>query len=763
MPAPHIAREQIQGLVRQHASAFGVPYHLALAVLETESNYFPFAESEKGAKGLMQLMPLLLDHYRVEDPFDPDQNIKAGIQHIGVLLNRYDGDQERAVAAYFAGEPAVNRAQALDELGPETQAYVPRVLGRMAQLKETAPGVPPDSSGAARQYMWIYPTAELASDSMVDDDGGIMDEGDPRRQGIQISFHPSEGHLWEGEWKAGPSAQEMDQIFLAVDPEGMITREDAATIAAMGTSLAPTGWQAARRAVTRDAAKRAALRLGARAIPGLGLGLTAATGLAGAAGDIYRQFQIPDEVSGYAIESWPRSNILGIPYEGAPKTLGDAAHSAAIAGLTEGMGELAGSGLANLVGRFGRWWKGTGFNRHKLIDAQNASKEDVVGDLARMGANPTRRSARAMREIQAATDAAASKIVRNASRARFTRISAIDLKTEIMDTLRRSHQGSGNADIDQLIIEEALATALRPTAESVSEGLSRKFTTKTIIPEQGSVDLAFVNKYSPASSPGKVRKVGGTPEQTIITDHGISLPMADAMRRDANARSGSLSTDPKAQVYRAVADSLKRHIGEALGSRDRAQWEQLLRQSHRLNIVGHLAHESSRSGVPGVLQGALAFGAGPAVAGLGYGLGGPVGGAAGLTTGLALSQLSPTGRSLLGQQIVGTGTLPLAQNTWRGFRNFDQSAVESEDPPFLNLSPDTRGVPTAGTRLQRLIAPIHEQVMDGASARPDPRSYYGGAALGQMDPLPPASGGEEGINWNFPGGGPFGRPLRGVR
>ena len=107
MAPPYTSREQIQGLVHQYASAFRVPYHLALAVLETESDYFPFAESEKGAKGLMQLMPLLLKHYGVDDPFDPDQNIKAGIQHMGVLLDTYGGDQERAVAAYFAGEPAV--------------------------------------------------------------------------------------------------------------------------------------------------------------------------------------------------------------------------------------------------------------------------------------------------------------------------------------------------------------------------------------------------------------------------------------------------------------------------------------------------------------------------------------------------------------------------------------------------------------------------------------------------------------------------------
>lgn len=94
-------QEQYQGLVSKYAGQFNVPYDLALAVLETESSYRPDAESEKGAKGLFQLMPLIINTYGVTDPFDPDQNVRAGVQHLGVLLSKYE-DPSIAIAAYNA-------------------------------------------------------------------------------------------------------------------------------------------------------------------------------------------------------------------------------------------------------------------------------------------------------------------------------------------------------------------------------------------------------------------------------------------------------------------------------------------------------------------------------------------------------------------------------------------------------------------------------------------------------------------------------------
>ncbi len=96
------SKEQIRELVKQYADQFGVPYNFALAILETESSYRPNAVSEKGAQGLYQLMPNTAKSYGVTNPFDVNQNIRAGIEHLGRLLNAYNNDYTLAAAAYNA-------------------------------------------------------------------------------------------------------------------------------------------------------------------------------------------------------------------------------------------------------------------------------------------------------------------------------------------------------------------------------------------------------------------------------------------------------------------------------------------------------------------------------------------------------------------------------------------------------------------------------------------------------------------------------------
>ena len=100
---------------------------LVTAVILVESGLDPKAESPKGAKGLMQLMPLIASHYGVENPFDPDQNLAAGISHLKVLLERYEGDLEIALAAYNAGDVAVRRYGGVPPF-PETLRFIDRVL-----------------------------------------------------------------------------------------------------------------------------------------------------------------------------------------------------------------------------------------------------------------------------------------------------------------------------------------------------------------------------------------------------------------------------------------------------------------------------------------------------------------------------------------------------------------------------------------------------------------------------------------------------------
>jgi soluble lytic murein transglycosylase-like protein len=122
---PHMAASAIRGLIDDFAGRHGVDRRLAHAVVRVESNYNPLAISRKGAMGLMQLMPATAARYGVDDPFDPVQNLDAGLRHLRALLVRYD--RSRALAAYNAGEAAVNRYGGVPPYR-ETQAYVRRIL-----------------------------------------------------------------------------------------------------------------------------------------------------------------------------------------------------------------------------------------------------------------------------------------------------------------------------------------------------------------------------------------------------------------------------------------------------------------------------------------------------------------------------------------------------------------------------------------------------------------------------------------------------------
>jgi len=127
---PQLAPSAIRGLVNAIARRHGIDVRLAHAVVRVESNYNPLAISPKGAMGLMQLMPATAAQYGVDDPFDPVQNLDAGLQHLRVLLERYD--RSRALAAYNAGEGAVNRYGGVPPYR-ETQSYVRRILAEVGR------------------------------------------------------------------------------------------------------------------------------------------------------------------------------------------------------------------------------------------------------------------------------------------------------------------------------------------------------------------------------------------------------------------------------------------------------------------------------------------------------------------------------------------------------------------------------------------------------------------------------------------------------
>lgn len=120
-----------------HAAAVvqHVDHRLVESLVEMESGYDPNALSAKGAMGLMQLMPEVAREYGVIDPYDPRQNLAAGVRHLKKLLVKYRANLEKAVAAYNAGESAVDRYSGVPPY-PETRTYVRRVLYRFRQRVE---------------------------------------------------------------------------------------------------------------------------------------------------------------------------------------------------------------------------------------------------------------------------------------------------------------------------------------------------------------------------------------------------------------------------------------------------------------------------------------------------------------------------------------------------------------------------------------------------------------------------------------------------
>jgi hypothetical protein len=114
-------------LIVEHSELNGVRTDLVRAVVQVESAYNPNARSPKGAKGLMQLMPATILRFGVANPYNPVENVRAGVAYLRQLLNRYDNNEKLALAAYNAGPGAVDRYGASVPPYRETQNYVTRV------------------------------------------------------------------------------------------------------------------------------------------------------------------------------------------------------------------------------------------------------------------------------------------------------------------------------------------------------------------------------------------------------------------------------------------------------------------------------------------------------------------------------------------------------------------------------------------------------------------------------------------------------------
>jgi soluble lytic murein transglycosylase-like protein len=114
-------------LIHEHATLQGIRTDLVRAVVQVESAFNPFAKSPKGAMGLMQLMPATAQRFGVKNPYNPIENVRAGVAYLRQLLDRYQNNEELALAAYNAGPEAVDRHGQSVPPYRETRNYVAQI------------------------------------------------------------------------------------------------------------------------------------------------------------------------------------------------------------------------------------------------------------------------------------------------------------------------------------------------------------------------------------------------------------------------------------------------------------------------------------------------------------------------------------------------------------------------------------------------------------------------------------------------------------
>jgi len=129
---------QFDSLISGAAKAATIQAALVRAVIVVESGFNPRAVSKKGAIGLMQLQPAPAKRYGVKNIYDPEQNVRAGAHYLSDLLARFDSNLELALAAYNAGEEAVERYGRHVPPFRETMNYVPSVMRVYQRLLDQA-------------------------------------------------------------------------------------------------------------------------------------------------------------------------------------------------------------------------------------------------------------------------------------------------------------------------------------------------------------------------------------------------------------------------------------------------------------------------------------------------------------------------------------------------------------------------------------------------------------------------------------------------
>lgn len=126
---------QYDPIIETASASTAVEPDLLRAVIVVESGFDASAVSPRGARGLMQLMPATAKAYGASDASDPAQNIHAGARYLRDLMDRYDNDLELVLAAYNAGETAVERHRRRVPPYRETRLYIPKVLRIYRELR----------------------------------------------------------------------------------------------------------------------------------------------------------------------------------------------------------------------------------------------------------------------------------------------------------------------------------------------------------------------------------------------------------------------------------------------------------------------------------------------------------------------------------------------------------------------------------------------------------------------------------------------------
>lgn len=135
-----VTSEEVDKAIEEAAARHNVDPNLVRSIIKVESNFNPRAVSRKGAMGLMQLMPATARELQVRNPFDPAQNVDAGVRHLKELLQNFRGDLNLTLAAYNAGAGAVQRRGGIPPYA-ETQNYVRRITSLYGQGGTIAMGV----------------------------------------------------------------------------------------------------------------------------------------------------------------------------------------------------------------------------------------------------------------------------------------------------------------------------------------------------------------------------------------------------------------------------------------------------------------------------------------------------------------------------------------------------------------------------------------------------------------------------------------------